>query len=348
MTTTTVRSQNPMTRRTATLGVAFAALCAAGIAHAVEGGSGLYALGFTAPQAGLTPPPGTYFGYNYYSYKGDAGVNVSVNRQVPVPGTGFKLPAQLNGTIRADLDLSVSIFSLTHVFKETVLGGQPGISVAIPYAKADLGVTGSGVLTLNAPGGGPGLTIPVNGRASGSNSGMGDTVLTGLLGWHSGFLHYMAVLNVYAPTGEYDQNRVVNLGRNHWGIEPMGTLTYLNEKNGIEFSAAAGITFNQRNSATDYKSGSEFHLDIAAIQHFGPAFYAGLVGYEYHQLTGDSGGGAAGDFKGRVHALGLVVGGIIPLAEKHPLFINARYYQESGAKNRTEGNTFFLTGVIPF
>lgn len=293
------------------------------------------------------PEPGTYFGYNFYSYKGDATANVSVAGQVSIPGTDLKLPAQATGSAKIDVDLYAHLFTLTHVFTEKVLGGQAGLGVALPYINADLDVSGSGVASLIGPGGNT-FSIPISGQRNASDSGVGDTTVTGMLGWHDGRLHYMALLNAYVPTGGYDKNRAVNVGKNHWAIEPMGAVTYLNDKTGLEISAAAGITFNQKNSDTDYRSGDELHLDFTLIQHFSEKFYLGLAGYAYRQLTADGGSGASSDFKGRIYGWGPVIGGVIPLGQKQNLFVSARYYRESGAENRLEGNTYFLTGVVKF
>lgn len=335
-------------RVAATMGCGLAALASPGSAHAVEGGVGVHALGIMGPQAGLAPDPGTYFSYNYYGYKGDSTVNVSLARQIPVPGTGLKLPAQVTGSVKIAVDSYAHLFGLTHVFTDKLFGGQPGIGVTVPYVNADLNVSGSGVVALTGPLGGNTLSIPVSGQGSATGSGMGDTTLTGLIGWHDGRMHYMAVLNAYVPTGSYDVNRAVNVGKNRWAIEPMAAVTYLNEKTGLELSAAAGLTFNRRNPDTDYKSGNELHLSLAAIQHFSEKFYVGLAGYAYQQVTGDSGGGATSDFKGRVLGLGPVIGGVIPLGANQRLFVNARYYHESGVENRLKGDTLFLTAVLKF
>jgi len=316
-------------------------------AEAVEGGSGVYALGLTGPQAGFMPDSGTYVGYNLYYYKGDTTATVSVSGRVPIPGTGFELPAQLNGSISAKVDSFAHIVTITHVFEEEFLGGQAGLSLWVPYADADLKLAGQGVLTLTGPAGGI-YDIPVSGSTEPGNNGIGDTTLIGMMGWHSGFKHYMVMLNVYAPTGKYDRDEIVNMGRNHWAIDPMMGITYLNENIGLELSAAAGITFNFKNSDTDYESGNEFHLDFAVIQHFSEKFNLGIVGYAYKQLSGDSGSGAPGDYKGRVYSLGPTIGSTIRLADKYDLFLKGRYYKEFDAENRMEGEAFLFTATTGF
>lgn len=318
-----------------------------GAALATEGGASMYAPGYISPQAGLLPEAGTYFAYNLYWYRGDYTANVDVTRPIKIPGTDFTVTGSLNGSIKAELDSLSHLFSLTHVFDTKIGGGQLGISVLVPYANADLDLGGSGTLTLTGPAGNP-VVIPLSQSIQPGDSGIGDTTVSGLIGWHDGNMNYMGMLNVYIPTGEYDKARLVNVGKNHWAIEPMGAVTYLNMTTGRELSAAAGITFNQENGDTHYKSGDEFHLDVAAIQHFSEKLYLGLVGYAYKQLTGDSGSGSNGDFKGKVYAWGPVIGSSLPLGQKHKLYLNARYYMESGAENRFEGDGFFFTASANF
>lgn len=315
--------------------------------EAVEGGSGVYALGYISPQAGLMPKSGTYLSYNYYGYQGKSTTAVSAVKQVAIPGTHLKLPVQLNGSMKTEVNSYSSLFSLTHVFAEKLLGGQPGLAVLLPYAKADLDLSGSGVLSLTSPFGHV-HHLNLSGNNSQSTSGIGDTTLSGLLGWHHGRWHTMTMFNLYVPTGGYDRQRLVNIGRNHWAAEPMVALTYLNEASGLEVSGATGVTFNQKNPDTEYKSGTELHLDLSVIQHFSEMFYIGLAGYAYQQLTGDSGSGASDANKGQVYGLGPILGGAIPIGQKQKLFINGRYYQEFGVENRLKGNTFFLTATVKF
>jgi hypothetical protein len=106
---------------------AMVVMCPVRPAQAVEGGSGVYTLGFTGPQGGFIPDPGTYVGYNFYYYRGDATADVSASGRVPIPGTGFELPAQLSGSVKAKADSFAHILTVTHVFKKEVLGGR-GIS----------------------------------------------------------------------------------------------------------------------------------------------------------------------------------------------------------------------------
>ena len=100
-----------------------------------------------------------------------------------------------------------------------------------------------------------------------------------------------------------------NVSLNRPAIDVFGAITWLDPAIGWDLSAAAGFTFNRTNTATDYKTGDEFHLEWAATKYLTKEFTIGMVGYFYQQLTPDSGTGARlGGFEGRVVALGGSIG----------------------------------------
>ena len=58
--------------------------------------------------------------------------------------------------------------------------------------------------------------------ANDSTSGLADMVLcTGLAYRASDKMHFVWAVDVTAPTGGYDSNKMANLGRNYWNIEPV-------------------------------------------------------------------------------------------------------------------------------
>ena len=72
---------------------------------------------------------------------------------------------------------------------------------------------------------------------------------------------------VNVPIGSYAKANLVNMGFNRWAADVTGAMTYLNTDNGFELSLAPGITFNGENPATNYRTGTEFHIEGAAMQH---------------------------------------------------------------------------------
>ena len=114
----------------------------------------------------------------------------------------------------------------------------------------------------------------------------------------------------------------------------------------LQFNGAVGVTFNFENTATDYLSGTDFHAEWAVGREICPGLIFGVVGYDYRQLTGDSGSGAhLGPLEGSVDAIGPGLT-YTTLAGKTPLILNARYYQEFNAENRWEGSTSIVSGTI--
>jgi len=187
----------------------------------------------------------------------------------------------------------------------------------------------------------------------GSESGLGDIVFQPIMFNYqaSSDLNFNARLSFYAPTGDYEVGRLANPGRNYWSVEPMVAMMYLGQKNGREVSWFAGISINEENSATKYKTGNQFHSDVTTAQHFplGKGLAgAGLNGFYYQQVTGDSGPGANfGDFKGQTFGLGPVVSYARPLKNVE-LLAELKWLHEFGTKNRLEGDYIWLKIIFKF
>ncbi|WP_246812721.1 transporter [Ensifer sp. ENS07] len=153
--------------------------------------------------------------------------------------------------------------------------------------------------------------------------------------------------SVNVPIGDYQKGQLANLSFNRWAGDFTLAGTWFNPETGFDISGAAGFTFNGENPATDYRTGTEFHAEWAVTKHFGQEFSAGVAGYFYQQVTGDSGAGARlGPFKGRIAAIGGTMGYNFKMAET-PVSLTLKVFQEFGAKNRPEGTAGFVTIAFP-
>ncbi|MEJ5022734.1 transporter [Ochrobactrum vermis] len=293
-------------------------------AMSAEGGAGFYLLGSKGPAAAITPPPGVYFQNDFYYYHGGLGGNKSLP-------TGGKLAVGVMGTAAVDIP------TVMWVLPETVAGGYLGLGASLPFGwkKTEADVV------LNGP------------RFGEMSTGVRDTVFTigdpivsGFLGWKTGNFHYQVGTMVNVPVGDYQDGEISNIAFHHWGADVFAAGTWLDPAIGLDISGVVGVTFNAENPATDYKTGNEFHFEWAAVQHFSKTFDAGLVGYYYQQLSGDSGDGAAGPFKGRVAAIGATIGWNFELSEL-PLSTRVKYFHEFAAENRAEGDAVILTLSMP-
>lgn len=293
-----------------------------GSAQAAEAASGFYLLGLKTAMAGYLPPPGTYVQSLTYYYKGDT------DNIVPFSG---RLVAGLDGS--AILEAGI----VTWVAPHKVFGGNIGVGVIVPYGKkvADANIE----LSI--------LQTPIAFGVSDDKTAYGDPAGLATIGWHAGNWHWTlnALLNV--PVGFWERGRLANIGFNRWATDLSASATWFDPKSGIELSGTIGATFNWENQATDYKSGTEGHLELALMQHVGKNFSFGVAGYHYHQLTGDSGLGARlGPFKGRVSAVGPMLTYSFTVG-KTPVSTSLSWLHEFDAENRLEGDAALFDVVVP-
>ena len=179
--------------------------------------------------------------------------------------------------------------------------------------------------------------------------GFGDLeILPEMMSWQFGNFHLMEALGVYAPTGSYEAQRIINIGLNRWALEPDFGVTWLDPETGRHASLFVGYTINSDNTATKYHSGQEFHADFVAAQHLPRGFIAGIAGYVLQQTTPDTGSGAVfGGYEGRVIGLGPLLGKVFQVGAV-PLTITAKYDFEFATANRSAGNELWLTAGIKF
>jgi hypothetical protein len=318
-------------------------------AEAAENAAGWYALGTKASMAGYVPPPGTYFiDVNYY-YQGNASGSAALG--VALRDIGLE---NVNGQLTLDANIKVegkvyyNMPSILWVAPGKVLGGNVGFGAIVPVGWKDVGVDIDALATLT-------LGPPINqtfqrgahfSRVDDSTK-FGDPVLNALIGWHQGNWHWNVAMLLNVPIGPWSNSSISNLSFNHWGLDTTAAVTWLDPKTGLEVSVAPGFTFNWENPDTHYETGTEFHVEFAVLKHFSQKFAAGLAGFHYRQLTGDSGSGAAlGDFMGRVTSLGPVVTysfnlGMVPVSTQ------LLWMHDFDVENRLEGDLGILTVSMP-
>jgi hypothetical protein len=293
---------------------------------AAENGVGVYPLGLRGPLAGIVPAPGVYFQNDFFFYDGDAGAS---------------RPLPLNGNLVADVHAKMPVDIPTLLW-----------STPIPIAGGNLAFSGS--LPIGGPSidAGLGLTSPfLNSEyvrnAHDAITTVGDPFLVSSIGWHAGDLHWTGGVGLNVPIGDYREGALSNIAFHRWATDVFGAATWLNPKTGIDLSAAVGVTFNGKNSATDYNTGTEFHLEYAATQNLPNGFSFGLVGYYYDQISGDSGTGAKlGAFEGRVTALGGSLGYMFKV-DGRDVITRLKIYREFDVTNRLEGTSGYFTVSMP-
>lgn len=279
----------------------------AGVARATESGVDTIGEGAEAFYLGALPPPGLY-GLVYGNHY-HAGQFKDGNGQSFIPF--FKL------------DADVVVPRVLYMSDAKLLGGRVGA-----YAMTSL--------------------LDVSFEAAGTTtkrSGLGDSIVGPVVSWNDGPLFYGTAVDISLPTGSFDKNQALNLGKNYYSVRPIVFFTYAS-KSGWEASGKFSYTFNTRNRDTDYRSGQLFHSDFSLSYPVTPAARVGVNGYYVKQTTGDRQGGqlVAGDgFKGQVFAIGPAFHYQFQKAS-----VEARFLKEFDVRNRPSGESFWVKAVFPF
>ena len=308
-------------KRATSIALAVLAALAVGLppcARAEESGSGHYLPGAAASFIDALPGRSGLAVANYFTFY-DASAGRS--RQLPFGGL---IAAGVDATVYADT------VALVYQTPLRLLGGSYAVALAIPYVWVEV----KGTVATGA------RTRTVRDTAD----GIGDiTLYPFMLGWSSlgGDLKSDVRLGIYAPTGDFEKGKLANAGKSYWTFEPGASVSYLSSKIGLEVSAFAGLDFNTENDDTNYRTGTQFHLDLTVAQHLpllGSVIGAGANAFFYQQVTGDSGAGARlGDFKGRTVGIGPVLSYATKIGGKD-LVAEVKWLPELTVEKRLKGD----------
>jgi hypothetical protein len=284
--------------------VAAAAVAAPTPARADEGGSGFWLPGSFAAQAAVPVALGFTVETSYYHATANAHPTLNVTR---------------GNNVTSGLDTSSDFFSVTPTYALPTpgLGGQLELSVTFlmgNYTATD-----------------PGTTL------ADSMTAVGDLSPSATQKWTLGVHNFMAYAAADLPAGGYDPSRLATTGLGYWAVDGGAGYTYSDDAKGHEFSAVLGLTYSFMNPNTAHQTGIDLHLDQSASQYLGDRLYAGVAGYLYNQITGDSGSGAVlGAFLARVAGVGPQIGYDFSLGGREGT-LSARAYYEFAAQNRPYG-----------
>lgn len=273
-----------------------------------------------------SPTTGWSLGAFYYHGSSDAGAS-----------RNFRIGTSIVAGLHARVDLA--FFAPTYTFAEPVLGAQAALSAIGGFGRMDVSTDATLTRLVREP-----LTF---GRSDSRTAGT-DLYAMGTLRWPRGDNNLMTYGMVGIPIGAYPAGRLANIGTNHWSIDGGGGYTYFDARTGREFSAVAGFTYNFENPDTNHRNGIDGQVDWAASQFLSEQLHAGLAGYFYHQLSGDSGSGTAvlGDFKSRTNGIGPQLGYFFPVGAAKG-YVNLKGYWEFAADRRPEGWNVWLTLGLP-
>ncbi len=289
--------------------------------HAAEYAFTTYPLGSDAFGAGIAPPPGIYFTDAISFYNGSIGGSFDFGGRTFNAGV--------------DAKLFFDQVNILYVPETKVLDGYFGLSVTAPAGYVDYHASATaalGTITAERQGG-----------------GIGDFSVQAQLGWDGAeFSHTFHILTVI-PSGRYGTGFYPILGLNRTSLDVGWAFTWFDKNSKIQINGALGFMASLENDATQYKTGDEGHLEWAIGYKFDNGLEIGVVGYDYRQLTGDSGPGALlGPFESSGDAVGPGVAYSTKIGET-PVTVSVRDYEQYNAKHFFQGNAAIasFTAVFP-
>ena len=280
---------------------------------------GVYPLGMSAVNSGITPGPGLSYSNQLLFYSRDEAKDDNGNT-LPVSGT--------NAVI---MDMN----TLTWVSKETFLwGARYSASATFPFAKND-------------------LTSDIQGNISGGSGFADSYYLPLILGWTKERIAVRFMYGFLAPTGRFAAEANDNVGSGYWTHTlSSGQTCYLTKNQRLVFSAFQMYEFHTTQEGTGIHPGDTFDLDYSlmgtVVQTSAVRLQIGLAGYEARQVTAKTGPGitsAVSDERYAVNALGVAVNVAFP---KQRANVTLKFFDEFADRATFQGYSFQIAGAITF
>jgi hypothetical protein len=104
-------------------------------------------------------------------------------------------------------------------------------------------------------------------------SAVGDLLPQASLRWNAGVHNFMAYVMGDVPVGAYDP-MLANRGVGHGAVDGGVGYTYLNHQTGNEFCLVTGLTYNFKNTNTNYQNGIDWHADWGMSHFLTPQIFA--------------------------------------------------------------------------
>lgn len=298
------------------------AMLAAAPGHATEGALGRQITGTTVqPNAGIvSPEPITVVNLSEIYLDG----KIKGSRETPVGG---------NTTLGLDGEVSFTLATLMKTWDTGPGRWNFASSITVPYVWTKV------TATLTGPRGRGGDT-------SDTASNLFDLYFTPIIaGYHFSKTQHMALsLNIWAPTGKYDENALANPSLNNWTFVPQVAYTGIFPESGLQVDAVASLQLYTRNRATDYRNAPIFGLDVMARKMFASGVGLGLVAGTQQQIGPDDGPTAdrLDGFRGHDFALGPILTYDRKLADNRSLSLSLRWVPTISSTRRLDSSATFM------
>ena len=278
---------------------------------------GVYPLGMSATNSGVTPQPGFTYVNQLLFYSRDHARDDAGNT-LPVAGENYVL-----------MDLNI----LAWVSKKSILGGaRYSASATFPVAKNS-------------------LTSDVAGRVSGGAGFADSYFLPVILSWRWERVAVRAIYGFLAPTGRFEAGASDNVGSGYWTHTlSSGQTFYLTESKRLILSAFQMYEFHTTQEGTGIHPGDTFDLDYSLMGSLPVAqdvqLQIGAVGYEQRQTTAKTGPTVSASASAERYAVNAVGLGVTAAFPSHRASVGLKYFGEFENRSTFQGYSLQLSGSI--
>ncbi len=299
--------------------VLIAALC--GVATSAQAQNrGVYPLGLSAINSGLSPAAGFTYNNSFLFY----------SRDEEKGGDGEVLATGEQAVL---LDMNTLLWASKQPIAG--LGGAVfSTAVTIPIANNSLSSSTQGAIS----GGG----------------GLGDAYLQpAILGWHWPRVDIRAILGVLVPSGRFSAGATNNVGNGYWTpVLASGQTITLSDDGATTLSLFEMYEWHSTQTGTNIKPGDTFDLDYSVMRAFqlgaNSRLQAGLIGYGQWQITAKNGPDLSVADKAqryRVNGLGAGVNLSLPLQR---VTLSLKYFDEFSNRWTYQGYSLQISVGVGF
>jgi hypothetical protein len=287
--------------------------------HASAQNRGVYPLGMSATNSGVTPPSGFTYGNQLLFYSRDHAKDDAGNT-LPVTGQNYVL-----------MDMN----TFTWVSTETpVAGAVVSAAATLPFARNN-------------------LTSDIKGPVSGGGGFADSYYMPLILGWNRERLGVRAIYGFLAPTGRFVAGANNNVGSGYWTHAlSSGQTFYLKTNKRLILSTFEMYEFHTTQEGTGIHPGETFDLDYSLVGALSASksvqIQIGVAGYEQRQTTAKSGPTislTASQERYAVNSLGFAIVSAFP---KHKANLGLKYFKEFLDRSTFQGYSVQFSGSISF
>jgi hypothetical protein len=278
---------------------------------------GVYPLGMSATNSGVTPESGFIYVNQLLIYSRDK----SKGPNGEVLGTG-------SNSVVMDMN------TIAWVSRKDFLGGAKfSMSATLPVARNS-------------------LTSEVAGSVSGGGGFADSYYQPFILGWNKSRYAIRAVYGFLAPTGRFRNGANDNVGSGYWTHAfSSGQTFYVTRNKRTSISAFQMYEVHTTQKGTSTRPGDTFDLDYSVMHSLSlggeKRVQVGLIGYNARQVTSKGGPTitpAQSRERYKVNALG--VGSNLTLSKR--VSAGVKYFQEFANRSTFQGHSLQFSGSIKF